>query len=135
VILDRVHARNEILVVRRLVRNNPARSGFRRRREIRKIEVPEPLPDISDRLVEINLVLVVVEPENMNGVGKMIEHEIHVPDDELGFRNADRILLLREMDRVAALAELVAEVADARAGKRNAVRRQHILRGDLELRV
>src|SRR5574344_947868 len=66
----------------------------------------------------------------MKRLREMIEHDVDVAHDELGFRNLERIRLLRKMNGIAARAELIRKKAYAGSGEGDCLRRKRVLRGD-----
>src|SRR5574344_1766193 len=66
----------------------------------------------------------------MKRLREMIEHDVDVAHDELGFRNLERIRLLRKMNGIAARAELIRKKAYAGSGEGDSLRRKRVLRGD-----
>jgi hypothetical protein len=99
--------------------------------QVREVQVAKAPLNVLDRGGKVDFVPIVVEREDMDRVGKMVEDEVHVPDDKLRFGDGKGIGLFLEVNGVAAGAELIPKVAYARPGKRYSVGRKDVLGGNL----
>ena len=95
------------------VRNRVHRTRLFGGGKIGEIHVVQAFFQVRDGRIQINLMLVVIERENVQFFGKMVEHNINMPRHKITFGNVKFIGLRRKRNRVAAGGKFVAQIAQA----------------------
>ena len=94
--------------------------------EVAKVEVSKAGLHLFNGSLQVDLVFFIIQGEQVKLFGKVVEHDVDVPHQEFRLGDVEFVHLRGEANGIATGAEFVAEVAHARRGNRNLVRRHRI---------